>query len=64
MICKVCHCNKDPHLFGKWRYKNRYGIEVTRTRATCNACRSAIEKRRQSDARREQFRRLTSWPVP
>ena len=56
MICKVCHCNKDPHLFGQWA--------PGRKRSTCNDCRSAIEKRRQSDARREQFRRLTSWPVP
>ena len=64
MICKECKADKFIERFGQWRYKDRYGAEQIRRRNTCNACRSAIEKHRVTNAKREEFRRLTSWPVP
>ena len=56
MICKACNNSKHPEAFGQWA--------PGRKRTTCNTCRSAMEKRRVTDARREKFRLLTNWPAP
>ena len=56
MICRECHHNKPIHCFHEYT--------PGRARKICKACRSSLEKQRVTDARREEFRRVTSWPVP
>ena len=56
MICRECQHNKPIHCFHEY--------VPGRARKICKACRSALEKKRVTDARREEFRRVTSWPVP